>query len=86
MEKIEKLICVECGLTTYENMILKGANPFEDGDELMGCPKCKSVNPFIIACDERGCWERYTCVTPTSDGYRTTCGKHVPKTRLNSYL
>lgn len=30
------------------------------------------------ACDEPGCGERATCGVPVQDGYRRTCGLHVP--------
>jgi hypothetical protein len=32
-------------------------------------------------CDEPGCLEFVSCGTPTEDGYRSTCHKHIPVTK-----
>lgn len=61
--------------------VLRAPNPFDPADELWGCPKCKAVECLYLVCDEPGCWEHSTCGTPTPAGYRSTCGKHMPKDR-----
>lgn len=74
-----KVICEECNWHGFESDILRAPNPFNSRDELSGCPKCRSVECLIEACDEDGCWNNSTCGTPTPNGYRRTCGKHIPK-------
>jgi hypothetical protein len=73
-----KLLCKDCRAHATEDEILKAPNPFEPIVDLWGCPNCKSVDCFEVACDEDGCWESVTCGTPTPDGYRNTCSKHRP--------
>jgi phage FluMu protein Com len=58
--------------------MLIAKNPFDETEEIIGCPKCKDVNTIVSVCDEKGCWKRVTCGTPIKDGYRSTCGKHAP--------
>ncbi len=62
---------------------LTGPHPFIPGETVQGCPKCRDIDTLRVACDEPGCWEEGTCGTPVkhgeSKGYRTTCGKHMPK-------
>ena len=74
----QKVICEECGWYGLGKELLRAQNPFDSADIIYGCPKCRSVDSTAIACDEPGCWEKASCGTPTKDGYRTTCGKHMP--------
>jgi len=75
-----KVICDECGWHGQEEEMLIAKNPFDESENVNGCPKCKSVDSMLVACDEPGCWKQTSCGTPTPDGYRTTCGQHCPKT------
>lgn len=60
--------------------VLTAPNPFEPGEELYACPKCKSLN-LERACDIEGCKKQASGGTPTSDGgYRFHCHDHHPKT------
>lgn len=74
-----KTICLECKWVGSLEDLLTAPNPFDSGDVIYGCPKCKSVDCFVVACDEKGCWEPRTCGTPTATVYRQTCGKHRPE-------
>jgi len=74
-----KVKCNECAWKGVESAILTAKNPFYEGDIINGCPQCKSVDTIIYACDEPECWLDASCGTPTDNGYRSTCGKHVPK-------
>ena len=76
-----KQVCgmYECEWHGTSDDVLKAPNPFDEGDVLWGCPECKAVNSIYLACDEPGCWERSACGMPTDTGYRSTCGKHRPK-------
>ena len=60
---------------------LRAPSPFFDSREtLYGCPACKAVNSLYLVCDEPECWDLVAYGTPTSDGYRSTCSKHKPRT------
>ena len=45
------------------------------------CPRCLDLdsNAVTWCCEAPGCWLDRTCGTPTADGYRLTCGEHVPR-------
>lgn len=73
-----KLVCQECDWCGPRGDRLVASNPFDSIMAVYGCPACKAVNCFRVACDEDGCWELVTCGTPTDDGYRSTCSKHRP--------
>lgn len=75
----EKVICVECKAKWLWKDLLQGQNPFITSRAIYGCPDCYSIDQFTLACDEPGCWQEVCCGTPTPTGYRTTCGKHIPK-------
>ena len=77
---IEKVVCEDrdCKWHGTDDHALRAKSPFSD-DMLIACPKCKQVWSLQVACDESMCWQIATCGTPTNDGYRRTCGKHVPK-------
>jgi len=79
--KPEKLVCHElrCMWHGLDTEVLRAPNPFQQGDELWGCPVCRDVGTLMQACDEPDCWELTTCGTNTPFGYRRTCGKHRPK-------
>jgi hypothetical protein len=68
--------CRECEWIGETTQLLQAENPFELGDTLYGCPKCRSVNCFIRLCDEQGCTRDASCGWPSEEGYRQTCGKH----------
>ncbi len=75
----ESVYCANrrCGWRGTLDDVLRGKSPFDD-EVLIGCPKCKTVDNMIEACDEPGCWKAATCGTPTPSGYRRTCGDHWP--------
>jgi hypothetical protein len=68
-----------CDWRGLQEDVLTAPNPFDNEDTIIGCPNCKSIDTIETVCDEDGCWELVTCGTPTENGYRTTCYKHVPK-------
>lgn len=71
--------CTECVWIGDSEDMLSAQNPFEEiPDLLYACPKCRSINSVVAACDEPGCTAGGTCGTPVLDGYRWTCGKHAP--------
>lgn len=77
----EKVVCneIRCDWHGLDDEILRAPNPFEQGEVLYACPKCKEVGSIVVACDEPGCWKEATCGTPTENDYRRTCGKHRPQ-------
>ena len=79
---MSKVCCQErgCGWKGDSIEQLIAPSPFDEDDMLYACPKCKTVETSIwAACDEPDCWRAATCGTPTPDGYRNTCGDHIPK-------
>lgn len=78
-----KMKCNGCDWVGESEDLLIGEHPFQDGCELQGCPECREIWDIRRACDEPGCREEATCGTPTPAGYRSTCGKHIPKEDTN---
>lgn len=72
-------MCEACGWHGSESDLLKAPNPFAPGEQIFGCPSCKSIDCFSVVCDEPGCWRSVTCGTPTPAGYRSTCRRHKPE-------
>jgi hypothetical protein len=83
--------CTNCDWTGTNDDILSGKNPFDPTEEVFGCPKCKSVDPFIKLCDVAECRHAAsgghptlngyatTSGNPEADGYTFTCFEHTPK-------
>jgi hypothetical protein len=73
--------CDECRRWTgaHEEM-LEAPNPFALDETINGCPLCRAIERFEMLCDEPGCDESASCGTPTKDGYRQTCSRHMPLT------
>jgi len=70
----------ECGWQGMAGEMISGDNPFDPSQIIYACPKCKTLESTTFrACDEPDCWWKVTCGTPTPVGYRSTCGKHMPK-------
>ena len=76
--KHEKVLCRECDWHGLSGELLEAQNPFELSIQILGCPRCKSIDSLLVACDEPNCWKEATCGTPTENGYRRTCGEHAP--------
>jgi hypothetical protein len=72
-----KVFCKECDWRgdLYQDALCE-ANPFDRSENIYGCPKCKSVEQFAMACDYNGCWKEVTGGFSTPDGYRNTCYMH----------
>lgn len=75
-----KVTCSErgCGWHGRVSDLLEAENPFVPGDTLHACPRCKEIGSCYGACDEPDCWQEAICGTPTPNGYRQTCSKHMP--------
>lgn len=75
----DKWQCDECGWMGKSDDLLKAANPFDLGDTIAGCPKCKTIGAFSEICDEPECKKFAGCGWPSSEGYRRTCFEHWKK-------
>ncbi len=64
-----------CDWIGDESEMLRAPDPFNEGDMLYACPKCRDQS-LVLACDEPGCKKQATCGTPTPEGYRRVCGDH----------
>ena len=60
------------------NEVLLAEDPFNPGVVLCGCPKCREQT-LQVCCDEPDCNQPADTGTPTPQGYRSTCSKHIPK-------
>ena len=72
----ERYVCTECGCHCGGKTILTAPNPFDNSEQIYGCPQCYSVNFLRGTCDEPDCWEPDTIGMPTPNGYRRTCYRH----------
>ncbi len=81
-ERARKIKCPErrCGWRGTEDLLLSAPNPFNRGEIISACPKCKTIDTNIYACAEPDCWADGVCGTPTLSGYKSTCGEHRPGT------
>lgn len=82
MSEPKKIFCEVCAWKGDTEQTLVEKNPFAPQETIYGCPECKSIDCFVAACDEPGCWGEVCCGMPTPSGYRSTCGKHMPKENL----
>lgn len=74
------LICKDCDSIISEGGVLRAENPFNPEYELLGCPNCKAVDQFRLACAASGCTSEVSMGMPHEDGvYRSTCSKHGPE-------
>lgn len=74
----DKCACEQCDWRGYLRDLLHAKNPFDHEDDIIGCPKCKAVDSVRTVCDEPFCWREASCGAPVPDGYRRTCGEHMP--------
>lgn len=77
----DKVKCDErrCEWQGLAHELLTATHPFNVYDKIKGCPKCRQCGTIVPVCDEPGCWNPASCGTPTPDGYRSTCGNHIPR-------
>lgn len=75
----QRLVCenIRCRWVGVESEALKAPNPFNPGDFLVACPKCREQT-LHTCCDEPGCNAPASCGSVTKDSYRWTCWKHRP--------
>jgi hypothetical protein len=76
--RVRKWLCEDCGWLGAEADLARAEHPFIANDEIHGCPSCGEVTDLAMACDEDGCSRPATCGMPTPEGYRHTCGPHMP--------
>lgn len=77
-----KYICGNCGKKLYENQLLVASHPFDEDEELWGCPACKDIDDLYRACEAEECWFKATCGIPTAQGYQRLCGNHYSAANL----
>lgn len=77
--RVVKWHCDECEWRGNRLFNVKFKLPAGIDAELYVCPECGTESGVHVACDKPQCWRPASCGTPTPDGYRNTCGLHVPK-------
>lgn len=79
----QKIACEDCGWHGISAQTLSAPNPFEPEYLIYGCPECKSIETFYVACQHDGCWDKASSGTPLKDGsYVWACHRHVPDKSL----
>jgi hypothetical protein len=78
VESLSKVECKECHWQGQLSQVLKAENPFEPGQEIHGCPECRSPCSFEYCCEWHDCWKPASSGTPSKDGYKHTCFDHRP--------
>ena len=73
---IDKWLCLECRFIGSTDDFEQVKDPGSD-DIWSVCPKCRTPEQVVAACDEPGCTKESTCgfLTDTG-GYRRTCFEH----------
>lgn len=79
MNKKYKTECRLCGWRGSSERLLRAKSPFDQDDELVGCPECKQcAEGFDALCDIEGCNGFVAGGMPTKDGdYIFACYKHL---------
>ena len=68
-----------CSNVCTDNTALSAPDPFNPGETLVACPKCREVGTLIGACDFKGCKKPSSSGSPTKDGYVFRCYEHRPE-------
>ena len=70
--------CSECAERVPHMKALQALNPFDDGDILFACPRCKEVNTLEAACVVDGCHDSTCMGIPNRGGFRYVrlCSNH----------
>ena len=77
----DKYICGNFGERIYDDEFLLAAHPFDEGEKIYGCPRCKGVEELYRVCDQKDCWLREGGGINTAAGYRNLCLKHLESPR-----
>lgn len=72
----DKVACECCQWHGVFSEILTAKNPFDESEEIHGCPNCKTIDSCNVVCDEPECWYPAIGGFPTETIYRNTCSKH----------
>ncbi len=74
-------LCAECDHVSLDSEILRAPSPFDDTDEIVGCPKCKAAETLVWACHSDGCVRVASIGEPWPDRvYRWSCHSHSSRT------
>lgn len=74
-----KCRCKQCGWKGTAAKLIRTIDPNDKSHVMHVCPECFHLESSVEqACDVVGCWEPAAHATPVMDGYRHTCGAHVP--------
>lgn len=79
----DKVKCSECGWTGLKAELDSVSDPRPKINRIADiwnvCPNCRMPEQIKFLCDEPGCDREVAAGVPTADdGYRLTCGPHMP--------
>jgi len=64
-----------CGWRGFSAEVLRAPDPFNEGDTLQACPRCRCQSVYPC-CDKTECWEGRYSGMMTPSGIRWTCLAH----------
>lgn len=78
--KPDKWVCdvFWCANICTDAEVLWADDPFNPGEKITACPKCRQIGTLVGACDFDGCKSAATSGTPTASGYVSRCYDHRP--------
>lgn len=78
--KVQFWRCEDCDGISETADLLHAPSPFGRRDEeVLGCPKCRSIEGLRANCDYPGCTRDVSSGTPMADGdYLNRCWEHSP--------
>ena len=75
-----KMQCLLCDAVFLKSERLVAAHPFIEGENIFGCPRCQQCEEgFVSICECEGCTNPVSGGTPTPEGYKSLCYKHLRK-------
>jgi hypothetical protein len=54
-----KILCTECLCSCKLNDLLTAKNPFDKDEDIYACPKCFSINKYVLTCEYENCNNEY---------------------------
>lgn len=68
-----------CEWRGEDSEALTAPHPFRPGEEVTGCPVCRSLETLVVACGKPDCWEAATGSYSGNGPNSWVCGAHRPQ-------
>lgn len=73
---MDKVKCEQCGWKGLKDKLLVAKHPFDEEDEISGCPQCFDICNLDYVCEVDDCWDLATCGNTYKGEYKRLCSKH----------